>query len=146
MLRVKKIILSSGVVLVFAVYAFSQKPKGETATVTPSNNTVQNRLSTSIPTNNTTYKDGNYTGPVTDAFYGPFQVRAVILGGKITDIIFLKYPNDRSESVQINSEAITYLKSEAITVQSANVDIVTGATQSSEAFRQSLSVALSQAR
>lgn len=46
----------------------------------------------------------------------------------------------------INSYADPQLISEAIQAQSATVDVVTGATGSSEAFIQSLSDALSQAK
>ena len=92
------------------------------------------------------YKDGQYTGSVADAFYGPLQVKATISNGKIVDVKFLQYPNDRPTSIQVNTAAIPYLKQEALQVQNANVDIVTGATQSSEAFRESLAVALTQAK
>ncbi|HAE82418.1 MAG TPA: FMN-binding protein [Ktedonobacter sp.] len=92
------------------------------------------------------FKDGSYTGSVADALWGYIQVKAVIQNGKITDVQFLQYPNERDRSVMINSYADPQLTSEAIQAQSANVDIVTGATDSSEAFIQSLSDALSQAK
>lgn len=92
------------------------------------------------------YKDGSYTGSVDDAQWGVVQVKAIIKNGKITDVQFLQYPNDRSRSVYINSIADPQLTSEAIQAQSANVDVVTGATDSSLAFIQSLTDALSQAR
>ena len=92
------------------------------------------------------FKDGSYTGSVADAQWGYIQVKAVIQNGKITDVQFLQYPNERDRSVMINSYADPQLTSEAIQAQSANVDIVTGATDSSEAFIQSLSDALSQAK
>jgi uncharacterized protein with FMN-binding domain len=92
------------------------------------------------------YKNGTYTGSVANAQWGYIQVQAVIQGGKITNVIFLQYPQDRNRSIQINSSADPQLTSEAIQAQSANVDIVTGATDSSEAFIQSLTDALSQAK
>jgi uncharacterized protein with FMN-binding domain len=97
-------------------------------------------------TSGSLYKDGSYTGSIADAQWGVVQVKAVIKNGKITDVQFLQYPNDRSRSIYINSIADPQLTSEAIQAQSANVDIVTGATDSSEAFIQSLSDALSQAK
>lgn len=109
-------------------------PPGVTPTLTP----------TSIP--GAMYKDGAYTGSVADAFWGVIQVKAIISGGKITDVQFLQYPNERSRSVAINQYADPILTSEAIQAQSAQVDIVTGATDSSDAFVQSLSNALSQAQ
>jgi uncharacterized protein with FMN-binding domain len=92
------------------------------------------------------YKDGTYTGSVADAQWGNIQVQVVIQNGKMTKISFLQYPNERSRSVMINDYADPQLISEAIQAQSATVDVVTGATDSSDAFMQSLSDALSQAK
>lgn len=97
------------------------------------------------PQNNGQYRDGSYVGNVEDAFYGNVQVKVIISGGQINDVQFLDYPHDRNTSVRINTQAMPYLKQEAIQAQSANVDIVSGATATSEAFIQSLSSALSQA-
>ena len=92
------------------------------------------------------YKDGSYTGSVQDAYYGNIQVKAVISGGRITDVIFLQFPNDNGTSQYINSQADPMLKQEAIQVQSAQVDIISGASASSQAFQASLADALSQAK
>jgi uncharacterized protein with FMN-binding domain len=92
------------------------------------------------------YKDGTYTGSVADAQWGYVQIQAVIQNGKITSVSFLQHPSDRSRSVTINDYADPQLVNEAIQVQSAQVDIVTGATDTSDAFIQSLSDALSQAK
>ncbi len=99
-----------------------------------------------VPKNTNQYKDGVFTGSGADAYYGTIQVEAVIQNGKITDVVFLEYPQDRSTSIMINRQAMVYLKSEAIQAQSANVDIVSGATDSSIAFRESLTSALAQAK
>lgn len=92
------------------------------------------------------YKNGNYTGNIADAYYGNVQVKAVISSGKITDVQFLDYPNDRQNSIHINTYAMPILKSEAIKAQSAKVDVVSGATATSEAFQESLASALAQAK
>ncbi len=92
------------------------------------------------------YVDGQYTGSVADAYYGNIQVQVTISGGKITDVAFLQYPSDRSYSRYVNGQAMPYLKAEAIQSQNANVDIVSGATDSSQAFQQSLASALAQAK
>jgi uncharacterized protein with FMN-binding domain len=101
---------------------------------------------TSAPGSNAVYKDGSYTGSPADAQYGYIQVKAIIKNGKITDVQFLQAPNDRNRSIMINQYADPQLTSEAIQAQNANVDIITGATDSSEAFIQSLSDALTQAK
>jgi uncharacterized protein with FMN-binding domain len=91
------------------------------------------------------YKDGTYTGSVADAYYGNVQVQAVITNGVIADVQFLQYPSDSGTSAGISQRSMPLLKSEAISVQSANVDIISGATQTSQAFQQSLTAALNQA-
>lgn len=92
------------------------------------------------------YKNGSFTGSVQDAYYGNVQVQAVISGGKITDVVFLQYPNDNPTSQYINSQAMPLLKQEAIQAQSANVSGVSGASATSPAFIASLTDALSQAK
>ncbi|BCG82401.1 FMN-binding protein [Mesorhizobium sp. 113-3-3] len=91
------------------------------------------------------FADGTYTGPVTDAYYGLLQIQASIQGGRLTSLKILKYPNDRRTSININRQALPMLRDEAISAQSANVDIISGATLTSRAFIQSLGGALKKA-
>lgn len=92
------------------------------------------------------YKDGTYTGSVANAYYGNVQVAVVISGGKLTDINFLQSPNENPNSIYVNQQADPYLKQEAIQSQSPNISLITGATFTSQAFIQSLSTALKQAK
>jgi uncharacterized protein with FMN-binding domain len=92
------------------------------------------------------YVDGTYTGASADAYYGNVQVAAVVRGGRLADVQILDYPQDRNRSVAINTRALPALREEAIQAQSADVNFVSGATDSSGAFIQSLSSALSQAQ
>ncbi len=92
------------------------------------------------------YADGTYIGPVTDAYYGLMQIQAIIQGGQLAAIKVLQYPSDRRTSVFINRQALPMLRDEVVRAQSARVDIISGATLSSEAFIRSLGGALSQAR
>jgi uncharacterized protein with FMN-binding domain len=106
------------------------------------------QLPTAAPTAlaNGLYKNGAYTGPEVDAYWGLVQVKAVVQNGKLTSVQFLEYPSDRRTSQRINNVAMPYLQQEAIQAQSANVDIISGATLTSEAFAQSLQIALSSAK
>ncbi|MCX6738567.1 MAG: FMN-binding protein [Candidatus Parcubacteria bacterium] len=90
------------------------------------------------------YKNGTYSGKAVAQYYGDVQVQAVIKGGKLVDVVFLQYPN-RGNSYQINSYALPILRSEAISAQSANIDAVSGASETSPAFVASLDSALKQA-
>ncbi len=92
------------------------------------------------------YTDGTYTGAAADAYYGNIQVEATISGGRLTNVAFLQYPSDRSTSRMINQQAMPELKAEAIRAQSANVNGVSGASDSSAAFNVSLADALAQAK
>ena len=91
------------------------------------------------------YADGVYTGPAADAYYGIIQIQALVQGGRVTALKVLRYPNDRRTSVNINRQALPMLRDEAISAQSADVDIISGATLTSKAFIQSLGGALKKA-
>jgi len=146
----KKLIIGIFVAITFIIYSFHQRNDGSSAVVTPkatsAPSTSQQMSSTTTTSATATYKDGQYTGTAADAYYGYIQVQAVISGGKLTDVQFLQYPNDRRNSVEINSQAMPSLKQEAIQAQSAHVDTVSGATDTSLAFVQSLSSALTNAQ
>ncbi|HEX8931699.1 MAG TPA: FMN-binding protein [Patescibacteria group bacterium] len=105
-----------------------------------------NASPTSAPRPASGYKDGIYIGDPADAFYGNIQVQVTIAGGRIKDVKFLQFPSDRGTSIEINQQADPILAQEAIQVQSANVDIVSGATDSSQAFIQSMHSALNKAK
>lgn len=100
---------------------------------------------TAVPARTGAYIDGIYTGSAADAYFGTVQVRATISGGQITDVAFLQYPDDRGTSREISNRTMPILKQEAIRMQSASVDIISGATQTTQGFRQSLGDALAQA-
>lgn len=92
------------------------------------------------------YKDGTYTGGVADAQWGYVQVKIIIANGRMTDVRFVQYPNDRNRSIMINQYADPILDQEAIQAQSGQVDVISGATDTSFAFMESLGDALSQAQ
>lgn len=112
----------------------------------PTNTPVLQNTPTPTPKRSSPYKDGTYIGDAADAFYGNIQVQVTIANGRLTNIRFLQYPNDRGTSVAINSQADPMLAQEAISRQNANVNIISGATDSSQAFIQSLQSALSKAK
>lgn len=149
----KKYILSFLLIGTFGFYTLYLHSGGNTdevTTVTPLSIYKTEKMPAVNKTvniaSNGIYKDGTYTGISANAYYGNIQVEAVINGGKLTDVQFLDYPQDRRTSIRINRQAMPYLKKEAIQAQSANVDTVSGASDSSGAFRQSLASALSQAK
>lgn len=159
----KKIIIGLGVLGVFIMYSLwvrhelptiARPASLATANTTSSSRNTSSNASGMMNQNAnmnsgammTAYKNGTYTGSVADAYYGNVQVSATISGGQITDVTFLKYPDTHDTSVMINQQAMPYLKQEAIQAQNANVQIVSGATFTSQAFVQSLTAALNQAK
>jgi uncharacterized protein with FMN-binding domain len=92
------------------------------------------------------YKDGEYTGDPAEILWGFVQVKAVIQGGKIADVQFLQMPFDRARSVEITDFVKPLLKSEAIKVQDAQIDLVSSATMTSLGFRDTLASALEKAK
>lgn len=92
------------------------------------------------------YRDGTYTGEITDAYYGQVQVLADIQSGRLVSVRVLQYPADRQTSRYINSQALPLLESEVVSAQTARVDIVTGATLTSVAYLRSLDSALAHAQ
>ena len=83
-------------------------------------------------------------GPVVDTRYGPVQVELVVAGGKISDVVALQLPTGR-RSGQISQAAAPILHDEALQAQSAKIDLVSGATYTSDAYTQSLQAAIDQA-
>ena len=168
----RKILLSLIVIVSFIGYVWYMQAKGAGQQVSITPTTIGKKVSnspavTAVPSSENSqstqpstamsqpiatvrpsaqYKDGIYTGSVADAFYGPLQVKVTISGSKISDVQFLQAPSDRPESVQINQQADPMLTQEAIQAQSAQVDVVSGATQTSQAFVQTMQFALSQAK
>lgn len=137
----KKFLYSGLIIMVFVFYAIYER-LGNGAGAQTSGGGILN--SPPPVANSQNYKDGRFTGNPADAYYGTIQVQAVISGGKITDVVFLNYPQDRQTSVLINRQAMPILKSETIAAQSAEVNIVSGATDTSSAFITSLASALRQ--
>ena len=65
---------------------------------------------------------------------------------KITAVSVPTYPNHTDRSVYISSQALPILKSEALQAQSAHINLVSGATYTSDAFAQSLQSAILKAK
>ena len=81
-------------------------------------------------------------GDAVDTRYGVVQVRLVLDGSRITDVIALAAPNDVERSRQITADAIPRLRQEVLAAQSAGIDAVAGATYTSQGYRQSVQSAL----
>jgi len=65
---------------------------------------------------------------------------------RITAVSVPTYPNHTDRSVFINQNALPTLKAEALRAQSANINLVSGATDTSYGFAQSLQAAILKAK
>ena len=130
---------------------------GTTPTKTPrpttgsSTNSTSQATATPAPTQTTTgnstaqFADGTYQGAAVGEPWGTFEVEAIIKGGQLVDVKLVSEPGDR-HSNQINNIAVPMLTESAVASQSANVDLVSGATWTSESYAESLQAALDAAR
>lgn len=90
------------------------------------------------------YADGTFLGASVSEPWGAFQVQVVISDGRITAVTVVASPRDR-RSTSINSSAVPRLTAAAIAKQSADVDLISGATWTARSYRTSLQAALDQA-
>lgn len=90
-------------------------------------------------------KSGTFTGATAQTRWGPVQVQIVVANGKITSADAVQYPNGNGNDQRINSYAIPVLNGEAVTASSAKIDMVSGATVTSDGYLQSLQTAIDKA-
>ena len=81
-------------------------------------------------------------GSVISTRYGNVQVQITVADGKVTAAKVLQVPWSDRKDQQINSRAVPILNSEAVAAQSSDIDMVSGATYTSQAYAQSLQAAL----
>lgn len=98
------------------------------------------------PTSGGAYKNGQFTGQDIQTDFGDNQVRVVIANGRITDVVAVQLPFDRARSAYISRVAGPILHDEVLKAQSAQIDSLSGATYTSDAYAQSVQSALDQAR
>ena len=85
---------------------------------------------------------GTYAGSVVQTRFGSVQVQITVQAGKITDVTALQLTDAERRSVQISNMAAPLLRDEVLQAQSANVQTISGATVTSDAYLNSLQAAL----
>jgi uncharacterized protein with FMN-binding domain len=88
---------------------------------------------------------GTVTGDTAQTRWGPVQVQITVAAGKITAVDAVQYPNGNGRDQEINSYALPVLAQEAVAAQGADIDLVSGATVTSDGYVQSLQSALDKA-
>lgn len=78
--------------------------------------------------------------------FGVVQVRVTVHQGKITKVTAVQLPFDNPYSANVSQQAGPMLAQEVLSAQSARIDIVSGATYTSDGYAQSLQSALDKLR
>jgi uncharacterized protein with FMN-binding domain len=90
-------------------------------------------------------KDGTYTGSAIQTRFGTVQVRATVVGGRLTAVRAVQLPNGDPRSSMISQGAEPLLEQEVLAKQGAKVDVISGATYTSDGYLASLQSALDKA-
>ncbi|HEU5455293.1 MAG TPA: FMN-binding protein [Nocardioides sp.] len=86
-----------------------------------------------------------YDGDAVQTRWGPVQVQITVEGGQIKAADVLQVPMANHHDQQINSRAVPILNAEVVDAQSADIDMVSGATDTSEGYLSSLQSAIDKA-
>lgn len=93
-----------------------------------------------------TLADNVYTGKVVSTNRGDYQVKITVESGAISTIDVVEYPTDNERSTSINENALPQYVSQAKENQSAEVNLISGATEAYNGFTGSLQDAINQAQ
>ncbi|WP_412763165.1 FMN-binding protein [Pseudonocardia alni] len=134
----------SAVTLVLGYRTSTSAPDTTTAAAP----TVRSPGTTSTPGGTVTGSGSGSTtvpGDTAQTRYGPVQVQVSVSGGRITAVDVLQYPDSSGTDRRINSQAIPQLVDETLGAQSSRIDMVSGATYTSDGYVTSLQSALDRA-
>jgi uncharacterized protein with FMN-binding domain len=87
-------------------------------------------------------RDVIVNGTAVNTRWGPVQVQAKISANRIIDVVVLMQPTGERRDREINDYALPILREQVLTAQSAQIDGVSGATVTSDGYRESLQAAL----
>jgi uncharacterized protein with FMN-binding domain len=85
------------------------------------------------------------TGDVESTQWGPVQVQLTLSDDTITKVTVLQQPDGNPKDTEINDYALPVLNKETTTEQSADIDMVSGATVTSTGYISSLQSAIDEA-
>lgn len=114
------------------------------ATATPALKSASRAPARRSPTPTAVPTTHVYSGAVVNDQFGAVQATITVTGRKVTSVS-ISAPENDPHSASVNSQAIPILQSETLQAQRPNIDIVSGATVTSDAYIQSLQAALKSA-
>jgi len=130
----------------------SEAPTSSTATLqrpsvtsTPSTRPASSTSTSTVPSTTTTTPADFVVGPVAHNRWGDVQVRVRLSGARIEDVQAIRLPDSNSHSAALSRESAPRLRLEVLKAQSTEIDVVSGATLTSESYISSLQGALDRA-
>jgi Uncharacterized protein conserved in bacteria len=99
---------------------------------------------TATSTPQPTASNQTFTGPAITYYFGTAQVQVTMVNGQITSVVAVQLPNE-GRSGWISQQVEPMLRSEVLSAQSAKINLISGATYTSDAYATSLQGALDQA-
>ncbi|MFC6159726.1 FMN-binding protein [Kribbella jiaozuonensis] len=142
----------SAVVLLFGYRTSTSGPEAatplasgnETGPGTSAPSTAPSSVPSSVPSS--APGSSTVTGDVAQTQWGPVQVQLTVQSGKITAVSVPQYPNGNRRDAEINQYALPILINETVQAQSADIDMVSGATVTSDGYIRSLQSVLDQVK
>jgi uncharacterized protein with FMN-binding domain len=141
----KRVIFTSAATVAGLIALLSFKTQAQPLTTTLPSAATSESSTTSTGSAPKKPTSKTFTGQSVTTRYGIVQVKVTVTAHKITDAAFVQLTAFDGRSQQINSGAGPQLLQETMKDQSAQVDTVSGATYTSDGYRQSLQSALDKA-
>jgi len=116
-----------------SVPATAPKPRSSTA------------APTTTPPTTAPAQQQTFTGDDFPNQYGDVQVQILVRGHQLVDVQALQLPSSHQRSYEISQQAAPILRQEALQAHSAQIDLLSGATFTSESYAESLQSALDRA-
>ncbi len=137
--------LASTITIVVLLFGYHTSTNKTSAAAVPSSASSPSTTTSSEPSTSPSTTNKTYQGSVAQTRWGPVQVQITVQSGKITKVTIMQQPNGNRRDAEINDQAVPILINETIQTQSANIDMVSGATVTSEGYVESLQAALDEA-
>ena len=139
---------AAGVALLFGYTTSTSGPASaasKTVVTAPAMPGTTSSTATAPSTGTAATAGTTFTGAVAQTRWGPVQVTIAVADGKVTDVTVPQYPTGNGKDREINADALPELTQETLSAQSADIDMVSGATVTSQGYVTSLQSALDQA-
>jgi uncharacterized protein with FMN-binding domain len=91
-------------------------------------------------------KSRTVTGNSVSTRYGDVEIQITITGNQISAVTPVKLPDSNGIDQEIDQQAVPFLIQETLAAQSASIDMVSGATYTSDGYIRSLQSALDKAK